>query len=375
MKNTNQHVITEFVTTVIQDKVFGNFLRRELPPERLKQNLKTSNYKSLSSVSGALKGFLTEYYILILLSKDYIGFREKIYNEIDEAITRYEKRKEECLKSQEPYHLENNIYLYKGNSHKYLLDLLTDITFFHKRFNIDFSAKTEYNPYYSIVSESGYRFISAEEYYGFILYVLFEFKNRLNMLYSGFNISLLFSNPSFVLLFAQAGQIVSRLRFIDNSQSSLGRFESDDIGSLVEYFSQINTEHFENSHEVSYQPTLGVDIYLENNIKCYLRGTPDFMVDNKFIEVKATKHTDINHCYQMLIYYILSMHDDNIPFYGSNNKFLIFYTHKNKYIELDFPLLISDKSYMRIYDRLIHHLQKVGNKSVIYMKKRLTKSL
>lgn len=339
-----KYYIQVSVTDLIKEKGLKEFLLENFDHfSRVSE--KKQPFEKLETISVSLTGDVIENFVRIKLSITDKNLRRDILNDIETSINRYwslqNKIAEIFYQELDVVNQCNKWIVYDDNKYDWVIDhlLVNLVGNYLNEISIERKSTTLGN--LDVVEEKGYHLISSSSYYGNIIQKLEKFESAYQSLLVDGDYSV-FSNievrESFIL-FTHVSMKPQWLQLSKNKRN-LGQYAPDDVNKIFSLLSTI--PDFSHKSNVLHHPQLHIH-FDSDEFEGKLFATPDFIYDYKIVDIKVSGNISRIDYYQMLLYYVISKHQENLDYYGNNVKSCeLVYVKRNLNIAYNFDQILNN---------------------------------
>lgn len=353
MPKVKPHLISTFVTTIIKEKGLRQYLSDNFT--YVKPATNNSPFEKLSTISVSLTGDLIENFMRIRLSIVNDRLKEKILKDVRDVRQKYQELYDKVIAvfyEKLERHGDLDKWIVYSDDHYDLVVNSIETNIYGKLAGISIVKKVKPHCDITIVEEKGYRFIKAGDYYGNIIRKIDHFEHIYLQLFDSKDFSV-FSNADFLKSFVLFTHVAIRPQWlkISKKKMNIGFYNMQDILKVGELLKSIPDIDYDT--KALYHPKFHID-FISGSFAGRLFATPDFIVNNNIIEVKASSEISRNDFYQLIIYYALSKHPQNIEYYGNNiNLCELLYVKKKIKVSYDFSKTLTGDKLIELQDEII----------------------
>ena len=342
-------------TDVIEKNYFKDyadaFLNR-LPPGIISKNEKLKS--RINSISPALVGLTVENLFEFQLSPNHT------LNALDTCIERYRKKYNSVFEKGYEW-LELGWIVYDELDYDLCVDIIVQNFFYMCTIGVDgprtsFVKKDFIFKETNVHEERGWKWVKNADYYGDVIDRLESLKDKCSLFLADQDLGKLlcydFTND--FIMFSN----ISNPMFGANGPSKfrLHKYEKNDVLYMLDLLRQMPKLSYVDKFAI--KPRLHFRKGGSNgkeDIELSFKGTPDFILDNYIVDIKATNSINRSSYYQMLFYYILAKYGLGQRYDKIDGCSLLFVKH-NKAINLEFSKLISDDEGEKFFTHILENM-------------------
>jgi hypothetical protein len=356
MSKKKAHYISVSVTDIINESGLKRFLSDNF--NYIKPNVANhSPFEKLSTISVSLTGDIIENFMRIKFSLADEDLQDEILDDIQTAKEKYQKLHEKVIavyyQELEEYNTPLDKWIiYSDDDYDLVIDSLETNFLGHYFFDKSIIKKVRPHGDTTIIEEKGYSLISASNYYGNIVCKLEQFEQLYGQLLNSLNCTVLEEIEALkcLVLFTHVSIRPQWLQLSKNKKN-IGFYSDGDLSNINNLLKSI--PNIDYSTGAMYHPPLYIE-FEKGTFEGRLFATPDFICNNKIVEVKASSSISKMDFYQIIIYYALAKHAENIECYGDEVMGCeIVYAKRNLKITYDFYNTISTDKLVSLQREII----------------------